>query len=809
MYTTFIDRQASTVTPLSSGKIRVNELCSSSSRSSAYAQEVCSIPDSCTYPKFVWFLIDGYPQVRAGDLFRTYQEHSQVFLVYTPGFQYSHAIYTSYLTGEAATNYKGVPIHADTWLHSVRRAPEKFNMEYVGPAWSFLKIAGEESERKKLFLRERVRNEPVKDPLSHAFPVFFEGSSELLEKELDAVAAAGSSLIATSGVFDHVQHDSPPNYPSVDELSQTVNQDLARIKKWIDAHPDYLLIISSDHGVDAHGDEGFVLHGRPKDGNEAFWLFYNPDLPTVQEKILIDVVDAAALVSSFLRGADIPYNSLGHVRTQKLRCDDQSQLLKRLKQNFLQLAELADLQGLDRPDSATIVGSGDIAVVENAIVELKGHLYAASSPPNFYFFLSMIVAVFGILSYIFLLDIHHESLLTKLFVSFVTFSVVGVHFLFIWWRWKRHFIHNNIPTQIQTFVGAGVCLVLRRAGLRNASYVVMLIEVLHSSALLIKSLFGDDLIFEDFISPAIRVLVVWMWYFLVLWALFFMISSKISFPKWQIVLLGACGGLFGLYELCREFEWYLGPVHFLALVACVPVWALAFYVMFSRGLSASSSGHVPSIVLFACLLFAQHSLLLDTFVGRMYALFGAVYVITLPLVISFHEDPLLVLKQLDYWKRILLLLYTFTSLMFVYGTLLGMRINLSVLPSAGRVGLATHDALPLLNGLMMGYHKFSLFILFPFALFWMQKIPRRNSLGSFAVLRSDPSAVYLLFVSICIVCGYLGCLVFEDNHHAVEEALCVVLVACLQGIFYHLLQLWDIYILARVTVTSKTAGNFV
>lgn len=44
------------------------------------------------------------------------------------------------------------------------------------------------------------------------------------------------------------------------------------VKQWVDANPEYLLILVSDHGGQRPGDAG--AHGINTDGNEAFLAFY-------------------------------------------------------------------------------------------------------------------------------------------------------------------------------------------------------------------------------------------------------------------------------------------------------------------------------------------------------------------------------------------------------------------------------------------------------------------------------------------------------------------------------------------------------
>jgi hypothetical protein len=104
-------------------------------------------------PKFkqiLWFLTDGLPYYYSKEIFSNYETHGVLYNVDLPGPKYSHAIYTSYLTGQLATNYEGNPIKGDNLLKSILRSKEFGPLTYVGPGincilnkeWSFLAILG-------------------------------------------------------------------------------------------------------------------------------------------------------------------------------------------------------------------------------------------------------------------------------------------------------------------------------------------------------------------------------------------------------------------------------------------------------------------------------------------------------------------------------------------------------------------------------------------------------------------------------------------------------------------------------------------
>lgn len=136
----------------------VNTLCGDLSKTPPIGltrsdmQNICRpLPHRFTIDKFLMFATDCWPSKEAKDVFDHYkveksgtlfylpfsihiryhhhrygrtvcictQEHAKTYIVDIPGAKYSHAIYTSYLTGQLPTNYKGDPIKGDHILRYV------------------------------------------------------------------------------------------------------------------------------------------------------------------------------------------------------------------------------------------------------------------------------------------------------------------------------------------------------------------------------------------------------------------------------------------------------------------------------------------------------------------------------------------------------------------------------------------------------------------------------------------------------------------------------------------------------------------
>ena len=67
-------------------------------------------------------------------------------------------------------------------------------------------------------------------------------------------------MITHSGVFDHINHGvfrHDGDVKLLDEHAVMLAEDIKPIKHFIDRNPEYLLILSSDHGVDALTPGGY------------------------------------------------------------------------------------------------------------------------------------------------------------------------------------------------------------------------------------------------------------------------------------------------------------------------------------------------------------------------------------------------------------------------------------------------------------------------------------------------------------------------------------------------------------------------
>ncbi|EFC48510.1 FBOX domain-containing protein [Naegleria gruberi] len=319
---------------------------------------LCDYPSELQFTKVIWLFTDGLPVKYSKKTFDHFKDHMVLYTIDVPGPKYSHAIYTSYMTGQLPTNYQGNPIEGDSLVKSIQRSPDMGPLTYVGPEWSFLAIHGNK-HYDKLFKRIELKEEPLDQPHDQGYRFFFanEDARKFYRETLDTIKGEGGSLFAHSAIFDHINHGvfrhDPTNLDYLTYLSDRIASDINPLKDWIDANPDYLLILSSDHGTDDVSN-GYVLHGYSRDGNEGYVMLYNPRLKPYDERL--DIVDVCPTVAKYLKGVDIPADNIGVSRAY-FGDDEESLKYKSyvLKESLVQLTDTTTRRGTDLLRSASSI----------------------------------------------------------------------------------------------------------------------------------------------------------------------------------------------------------------------------------------------------------------------------------------------------------------------------------------------------------------------------------------------------------------------------------------------------------------------
>jgi len=357
------------------------------------------------YKKVVWFITDGWAYYRAKSALDYYSNNSIVFTHAAIGDRWSHAIYTSWWTGIAPMNMLGFPINGDQLWESLARAegrrceldwnsltsPKResnkpgsvdYSIEYSGPVWAPIAVGGGKARFKEVYSFDTfnmVDEIYEKDP--HVYPTL---EIPQLQQTLESVAEKGMSFIAHSGLYDKSCHmiDKDHSKRKNEEAQYLTDYFLdPTIKDFIDSHPDYLLILSSDHGAYEekiserfHGDS----HTEPN-GNIGYFMFYAANLPSKPQSE-IDTVDVVPTVCKFLQDCDIPFHSSGVAKNYYGPNATDADYLNLYKQNLAQLKKAAKYNGLDYDyDSVDkMLRKGtveDTQTIQEMVMDLKGMLY--------------------------------------------------------------------------------------------------------------------------------------------------------------------------------------------------------------------------------------------------------------------------------------------------------------------------------------------------------------------------------------------------------------------------------------------------
>ena len=92
---------------------------------------------------------------------------------------------------------------------------------------------------------------------------------------------------------------------------------LIKLMKWIDEHPDYALIVNSDHGGQKfYGEDDINNHGLNTDGNEAIIFIYTKEFKDNYNKLKLDNIyynklDPSSIISQIFENVNIPLQSSG------------------------------------------------------------------------------------------------------------------------------------------------------------------------------------------------------------------------------------------------------------------------------------------------------------------------------------------------------------------------------------------------------------------------------------------------------------------------------------------------------------------
>ncbi|GAM23613.1 hypothetical protein SAMD00019534_067880 [Acytostelium subglobosum LB1] len=292
------------------------------------ANDACLTNPTQQFDRVLFFYNDGLARDLVDDLLSTFSDHANTFRIQNEGFPASYAVFTSYMTGGPPTNFMGAPIMEDNLLYQLTNSGKQ--MKYVGtrmPAYDVLEQGN--------YFASGVTLESTTES-SKLYQTLFQ--CELNDTKLCAnqylnseATGRNTSIFFSGDIVDERNHMTGDKYdPITLQIIKTWIEDMGHIKQWIDDHPEYLLLVFSDHGGKLKSET--AAHGRNNDGNEAFIMTYNPriqPLPAGKQDIFIDQAG----------GVSLPAINIGMV---KPTTSDPREVYKLLKLNADQFNRLGN-----------------------------------------------------------------------------------------------------------------------------------------------------------------------------------------------------------------------------------------------------------------------------------------------------------------------------------------------------------------------------------------------------------------------------------------------------------------------------------
>ena len=272
------------------------------------------------FDKFLWVILDSVPL----DLISPWldkQSPKFFYRIRNVGDPYSRPIYTTWFTGTLSANFAGETVTIDNLMDQCRLNAKKV-VDYFGPSPPTIDLLGADRfDLVDLTGNNQLSEHPFEwlycDEAHNDCSTMGNDAKSLDERTLASLErhiARDSSAVWAVGLFDKLGHGFAEGVvareePSVVKVAQESYVILDSIAKWHKQHPEYLLLVSSDHGLP---DGGGRIHGAFDGGNEPFLAFFHPNLADCSDSgSWIDQIDVAPTLAELWSGVNIPYFSAG------------------------------------------------------------------------------------------------------------------------------------------------------------------------------------------------------------------------------------------------------------------------------------------------------------------------------------------------------------------------------------------------------------------------------------------------------------------------------------------------------------------
>eukprot|EP01114_Cavostelium_apophysatum_P023275 TRINITY_DN8717_c0_g1_i2.p1 TRINITY_DN8717_c0_g1~~TRINITY_DN8717_c0_g1_i2.p1 ORF type:complete len:845 (+),score=159.23 TRINITY_DN8717_c0_g1_i2:156-2690(+) len=413
----------------------------------------CDIDEDYQFHSVIWFITDGWPWYKANETIAQFSDHYVPFTTAVYGTRWSHTVYTTWFTGLPSTNLLATPIKGDQLFEATERAGgsrcslkdesvgtfdrnvSKFSWKYMGPEWAPAALLGGKEKLTKVGFSEvtfweEVYNDRVYDKLK---------SEKVFNKTLYDSAKTGQSIVIHSGIFDKVGHRLKRD-PRMEKESLNLKSFFGGpvLKQFMDSHPNYLLIMSADHGL-SMPKEG-IFHGNAhagSTGNVGWIAFYNSKFTSTPVRE-IDAVDVLPTITKYLKNVDIPFFSTGQVQNNYGEGErGMTSQVNALKQNLVQFSKVTRYRGIkiDEENIERLITEENVPLdeIQREVRTLKERLDMAQNPIHVFW-----MAIFtsgAVLSLLFWMT-RNQDVIRTLFLSVPSLLLIS----FTYYKFKDFFL---------------------------------------------------------------------------------------------------------------------------------------------------------------------------------------------------------------------------------------------------------------------------------------------------------------------------------------------------------------------------------
>lgn len=313
--------------------------------------------NNLTKNKFLWFFFDGMAFDEYFDLYEKKKGSAAFYKVTTEFFKQSGALHEIFLTGKFSRNFMAEKIQADNLLYQLNNS--NIPIKFIGSEYPLYDLGGGRHTDPSLnffadhyISRDRFpfyslcpwSAEHIFYPVtfSYQLPAHLAGLNFQKEEIMSGLDGNFSNSLTTEGItscfrdidvccreqtknliyytqiIDAFNHGYSKEHPRTFAAAYAINKGISKIMEWIDNNPEYVLIISSDHGGQAYlGEDNYCNHGCNHIGNEGVLFIYMKDFQDtkpISEFQNIDIFEVTNIVSQLIENINIPLESSGKIK---------------------------------------------------------------------------------------------------------------------------------------------------------------------------------------------------------------------------------------------------------------------------------------------------------------------------------------------------------------------------------------------------------------------------------------------------------------------------------------------------------------